>query len=222
MSCPNAPDIFLSTVNVSYHEEDFTMNAPVFEKDLAGLLVVDPYNDFISEGGILWPLIKEIAEAVQCVPNMHAVLLAARAAGIRVFFAPHHRDRGPEDEIEGWKYIPPIQKFGHERRIFAAGTWGGTFREEFTPLPGEVVAQEHWCSSGFANTDLDLQLKRHGIHKLIVIGQRANTCIDSTVRYAAELGYDVTLVKDAICQLPMGRDAGDTGTQSPQLCHLYP
>ena len=129
---------------------------------------------------------------------MLAVLLAARAAGIRVFFAPHHRDRGPEDEIEGWKYIAPIQKFGHERRIFAVGAWGGTFREEFTPLPGDVVAQEHWCSSGFANTDLDLQLKRHGIHKLIVIGQKANTCIDSTVRYAAELGYDVTLVKDAI------------------------
>jgi nicotinamidase-related amidase len=170
----------------------------VFKKDLTGLLVVDPYNDFISEGGILWPLIKEIAEAVQCVPNMLAVLLAARAAGIRVFFAPHHRDRGPEDEVEGWKYIAPIQKIGHERRVFAAGTWGGTFREEFTPLPGEVVAQEHWCSSGFANTDLDLQLKRHGIHKLIVIGQKANTCIDSTVRYAAELGYDVTLVKDAI------------------------
>ena len=100
------------------------MSTPVFERDLTGLLVVDPYNDFISEGGVLWPLIKEIAEAVQCVPNMLAVLLAARAAGIRVFFAPHHRDRGPEDEIEGWKYIAPIQKFGHERRIFGAGTWG--------------------------------------------------------------------------------------------------
>ena len=87
------------------------MSKPMFEKDLTGLLVVDPYNDFISEGGILWPLIKEIAEAVQCVPNMLAVLLAARAAGIRVFFAPHHRDLGSEDEIEGWKYIAPIQKF---------------------------------------------------------------------------------------------------------------
>src|SRR5271155_4582665 len=173
------------------------MSKPVFEKDLTGLLVVDSYNDFISEGGILWPLIKEIAEAVQCVPNMLAVLLAARAAGIRVFFAPHHRDLGSEDEIEGWKYIAPVQKFAHERRIFGAGTWGGTFREEFTPLPGEVVAQEHWCSSGFANTDLDLPLKKHGIHKLIVIGLRANTCIDSTVRFAVELGYDVTLVKDA-------------------------
>ena len=105
---------------------------------------------------------------------------------------------GGEDEINGWKYTAPIQTFGHERRLFEAGAWGGTFRDEFTPLPGEVVAQEHWCSSGFANTDLDLQLKRHGIHRLIVIGLRANTCIDSTVRFAAELGYDVTLVKDAI------------------------
>jgi ureidoacrylate peracid hydrolase len=173
------------------------MNTPTFEKNLTGLLVVDPYNDFISEGGILWPLIKEIAETVNCVPNMLATLQAARAAGIPVFFAPHHRDRGAEDESNTWKYIAPIQTWGHDRHLFTAGSWGGTFRDDFTPLPGEIVAQEHWCSSGFANTDLDLQLKRHGIHKLIVIGLRANTCIDSTVRFAVELGYDVTLVKDA-------------------------
>ena len=36
------------------------------------------------------------------------------------------------------------------------------------------------------------------VHQLIVVGLGANTCIDSTVRYAAELGYEVTLVKDAI------------------------
>jgi ureidoacrylate peracid hydrolase len=53
-------------------------------------------------------------------------------------------------------------------------------------------------SSGFANTDLDLQLKKHGVRKVIVIGMRANTCIESTVRFAAELGHEVTLVKDAI------------------------
>jgi ureidoacrylate peracid hydrolase len=59
------------------------------------------------------------------------------------------------------------------------------------------VAQEHWCSSGFANTDLDLQLKKHGIHKLIVIGLIAHTCVETTVRFAAELGYESTVVKDA-------------------------
>ena len=44
---------------------------------------------------------------------------------------------------------------------------------------------------------LDLQLKKHGIHQLIVIGLIAHTCIEATVRFAAELGYDVTVVKDA-------------------------
>jgi len=59
------------------------------------------------------------------------------------------------------------------------------------------VALEHWCSSGFANTALDLQLKKHGVHQLIVIGLIAHTCVDATVRFAAELGYEVTVVRDA-------------------------
>jgi len=52
-------------------------------------------------------------------------------------------------------------------------------------------------SSGFANTDLDLQLKRHGIEQLMVIGLIAHTCVEATVRFAAELSYDVTVVRDA-------------------------
>jgi ureidoacrylate peracid hydrolase len=44
---------------------------------------------------------------------------------------------------------------------------------------------------------LDVQLKRHGIHQLIVTGLIAHTCVEATVRYAAELGYEVTVVKDA-------------------------
>ena len=39
--------------------------------------------------------------------------------------------------------------------------------------------------------------KKHGIHQLIVIGLIAHTCVESTVRYAAELGYEVVVVKDA-------------------------
>jgi nicotinamidase-related amidase len=42
-----------------------------------------------------------------------------------------------------------------------------------------------------------LQLKKHGIHQLIVMGLIAHTCVEATVRYAAELGYEVTMVKDA-------------------------
>ena len=164
-------------------------------KDITGLVVIDPYNDFISEGGKVWDRLKSVAEANQCVPHMMQVLDAARRAGIRVFYAPHHRYR-PGD-YESWKYIAPIQKAAWSRKTFEYGTWGGEIRREFEPQPGDIVALEHWGSSGFANTDLDLQLKRHGIHRLIVIGLIAHTCVESTVRYAAELGYEVTVVKDA-------------------------
>ena len=78
-----------------------------------------------------------------------------------------------------------------------AGTWAAGSAPNSHLSQGEIVAQEHWCSSAFANTDLDLLLKRHGIHQLIVIGLIAHTCVESTVRFAVELGYDVTLVKDA-------------------------
>ena len=36
------------------------------------------------------------------------------------------------------------------------------------------------------------------IHQLIVIGLIAHTSIEATVRFAAEFGYEVTLVKDAM------------------------
>jgi len=171
------------------------MATVTYDKEITALLVVDPYNDFISEGGKLWERIRRVAETNDCVPHMLEVLNAARKAKLRVFYALHHRYR-PGD-YETWKYIAPIQKAGWARKSFEYGTWGGEIRPEFVPKLGEIVATEHWCSSGFANTDLDLQLKKHGVHQLIVIGLIAHTCIEATVRFAAELGYDVTVVKDA-------------------------
>ena len=166
-----------------------------YDKEITALLVIDPYNDFISEGGKIWNRLKTVAEANRCVPHMMQVLNAARKAELSVFYALHHRYR-PGD-YETWKYIAPIQKAAWLRKSFENGTWGREIRRGFEPQPGDIVALEHWCSSAFANTDLDLQLKKHGIHKLIVMGLIAHTCVEATVRYAAELGYEVTVIKDA-------------------------
>jgi nicotinamidase-related amidase len=170
-------------------------NTPAYVKDVTALLVVGPYSDFISKaarsGLASSPWLKPTAAAVTCwrFSTPRAV------AKLRVFYAMHHRYR-PGD-YETWRYIAPIRRGAWQHRTFEFGTWGGEFRTEFVPAPGEIVAQEHWCSSGFANTDLDLQLKKHGIHRLIVIGLIAHTCVEATVRYAAELGYEVTVVRDA-------------------------
>jgi nicotinamidase-related amidase len=111
---------------------------------------------------------------------MLEVLNAAQKAKLRAFYAMHHRYH-PGD-YETWKYLAPIQRAAWQRKAFEYGTWGGEFCAEFVPAPGEIVAQEHWCSSGFANTDLDLQLKKHGIHQLIVIGLIAARAMEQSLR----------------------------------------
>jgi nicotinamidase-related amidase len=166
-----------------------------YDPSTTAILLVDPYNDFLSEGGKLWPRVKAVAEEAKLLDHLRAVVSAARARGVKIFFVPHHRWE-PGDYVS-FDNPSPYQLAGANAQIFAKGSWGGTFHDEFQPQPGDVVVHEHWGSSGFANTDLDLQLKQHGVRRVILIGMIANTCIESTGRFGMELGYHVTLVKDA-------------------------
>ena len=52
------------------------MTRPAYDKEITALLVIDPYNDFISEGGKVWGRIRAVAEANDCVPHMLQVLSA--------------------------------------------------------------------------------------------------------------------------------------------------
>jgi hypothetical protein len=45
------------------------MATVTYDKDVTALLVIDPYNDFISEGGKLWGRLKAVADR-----EMHAAL----------------------------------------------------------------------------------------------------------------------------------------------------
>lgn len=81
--------------------------------------------------------------------------------------------------------------------VFGEGMWGGEWHRGLVPQPGDVLIQQHWGQNGFANTDLDFQLKQRGIEKIIVVGMLANTSVEGTARCGAELGYHVTLVWDA-------------------------
>ena len=59
-----------------------------YDKQLTALLVIDPHNDFISEGGKVWDRVKTVAEANECIPHMVQVLTAARQAELRAAFRP--------------------------------------------------------------------------------------------------------------------------------------
>lgn len=159
------------------------------------VLLVDPYNDFLADGGKLSPGLAKVAAAVSLLDNLRAIRAGARAAGIQLVYVPHHRAE-PED-FATWQHATPYQLAAARAQVFAKGSWGGQWHTDFEPAPGDAMAQEHWGSNGFANTDLDLLLRQRGLRRLVLVGLIANTCIESTAKGAVDLGYHVTLVRDA-------------------------
>lgn len=181
------------------------------------LLFVDPYNDFLSEGGKLWPYVKEVAEEVRLLDNLRAIMTAIRKAGIQVFVVPHRR--WEPGDYEGWDHPNPDQIGSGKIQTFAKGTWGGEWHPDFVPQAGDIIIKEHWGQNGFANTDLDFRLKQRGLIRVIVIGLLANTCIEATSRYAMELGYHVTLVKDATAAFSKDRMRAAHELNGPNFAH---
>lgn len=53
-------------------------------------------------------------------------------------------------------------------------------------------------SSGFATTDLADYLRKNEISKLVVTGAVAGFCVNSTVRAGSDLGFQMTVVRDAV------------------------
>jgi nicotinamidase-related amidase len=181
------------------------------------LLLVDPLNDFISEGGKLWPHLREVAGRLDTVANMRRLLAWARERDLRVVFVPHHRS--DPDDFEGWRFLNPSHEGARRLRPFERGAWGGDFHPDFQPRRGDVIAHEHWLHNGFAHTDLDYRLRNHGIEHLVLAGLRGNTCLEATARQAVELGYHVTLVKDATATFQHQEWAATMEVNAPTFAH---
>ena len=64
-------------------------------------------------------------------------------------------------------------------------------------INGPDIVVEKDVNSGFIGTSLELELRRSGINRLVVVGFYTNYCIETTVRMAGNLGFDTYLVHDA-------------------------
>ena len=160
------------------------------------LLVIDPVNDFLSEGGAAWDLTRNSVRLHGVVGNLKRAIQGARAHAIPVVFGPMaytHEDYA-DHELHRRNGIHRIQ---FERRMFLAGSWGADFHPELQPQPDDTVLLPHKGTDVF-RTDLPEHLARFGTTHLVLAGMTANLCVESTGRRAAEEGYDVTFLSDAI------------------------
>lgn len=151
------------------------------------LLIIDVQNAILQGKGTpeRQPVLE--AELEETVVRLRGLQDKARAAGIPVVVVQHD---GPA---------------GHRLEV---GTAGWEVRPELAPLSGEVLVRKK-SSDSFHETELGALLKGLGVSHLIVGGCMTQYCVDTTVRRAVSLGYDVTLVAD-----------GHTTADSANLTHL--
>jgi nicotinamidase-related amidase len=80
--------------------------------------------------------------------------------------------------------------------VVPKGSCEAEFLEELQPIDDEIIINK--SSSGvFPVTNLDRLLRNMGITTLIFAGTSTNGCVESAVRDAVDLGYDVIMVSDA-------------------------
>ena len=92
------------------------------------------------------------------------------------------------------------------------------FQAGFEPQAGERVFTKN-VNSAFIGTNLLAYLRERGIDRLTVMGCTLPHCVSTTVRMAANYGFQVVLVEDACVTFALSDGAGDF--LSPEMLHLY-
>ena len=96
-----------------------------------------------------------------------------------------------------------VQHDGPAGHRLETGTSGWELRPEIAPGDSDIVVRKR-ASDSFFETDLAERLSERGVSHLVIGGCMTQFCVDTTVRRAVSLGYDVTLVADGHTTADMG------------------
>lgn len=196
----DAPDTF----------PDWFMPWPSFEVDWgrAGLVVVDYQNYGSNPGcGVARMLVERFPEvASYYVPRIEATVACARvlldafrAAGREVVYTRHgpllpdgrdlvaRRRRRDRDSVQSTERPTLWARGSFEHEVVAA----------LAPREGELVIDKN-ASSPFNGTGVDQLLRNLGLETLVLVGMATDMCVETTARDAADRGFNVVVVEDAV------------------------
>jgi nicotinamidase-related amidase len=158
------------------------------------LIVID-----LQRGIVALPTVHPVSEIVQ---RSVVLLDAFRRHGLPVVLvnvtagAPGRTDQGRHtgDFPAGFADLVPELKQQPSDHLVTKRTWGA-----------------------FTNTDLEAYLRKQGVTQVVLVGVATSIGVESTARYASELGLNVTLVVDAMTDLNADAHANSVTRIFPRL-----
>ena len=162
-----------------------------------GLLVVDMQNGFVSKGGSYDQLGMNTEEYRKIIPKTKELLDFCRANLIPVFFTEAIREPSGIDLLTRVHRLLPVTR--EERLkvpICVRGTWDAKTIDEIKPADSDHVVIKR-RDSAFQDTELRVWLQSERINTLIICGVDTSICVETSLRDAFNIGYDVILISDA-------------------------
>lgn len=108
--------------------------------------------------------------------NAAKILTAFRKRGFPIYHV-RHSSQNPESPLHASKP-------------------GFEIKNEVKPLKSEPLFTKN-VNSAFIGTDLEQRLRDDAIEKVVIVGLTTNHCISTSVRMAANLGFETILISDA-------------------------
>ena len=173
------------------------------------LVVVDLQNDFADPAGSL-----SVARAEEIIPLVNAEVRAATDAGAFIVATQDwHPESTPHFAKDGG--IWPVHCVG--------GTWGAELHPDFELPPDAprvrkgMNGEDGYCAFYMRDpisgeeipTELDGLLKARRIERILVCGLATDYCVRETAIDSIGLGYETSLLSDAIAAVNLQPGDGD-------------
>jgi nicotinamidase-related amidase len=125
------------------------------------------------------------------LPRLATAAMAAREAGVGVIYVTIAFRSGYPEVSSHNKSFAAVRETGR----FADGDPTVAIPVAVTPAPGEPVVIKRRVSA-FSGSDLDVLLRAGGVRHLVLAGIATSGVVLSTLRQAADLDYELTVLAD--------------------------
>jgi ureidoacrylate peracid hydrolase len=156
---------------------------------VSALVVVDLQNDYCHKDGAFAKAGFDLSTIDPMIDVVEELIGGARQSGVPVIFLRNiHSDA---TDSPAWR-----RRSRHALTLAREGTWGAEFYR-VSPEPGDRIVSKHRYS-GFVGTRFAHVLSALGRTTLVFAGTATNVCVESTVRHACMLDYDVVVAADGV------------------------
>jgi ureidoacrylate peracid hydrolase len=162
------------------------------------LVVIDVQNGFVSKGGSYDLLGMDTSNYRHVIPRIKELIDLCRENSIPIFYTQAVRESSGIDLLTRTHKILPKSREERimKKPICVRGTWDADIVADVAPQPGDHVVIKR-RDSAFHDTEIKVWLSSLGIDTLIFSGIDTSICVETSLRDAFNLGYDVVLIADA-------------------------